>query len=236
MDEAEFDRFADEYHTKHAASIRLSGESPEYFHRYKIDDVAAKLAGSQRTPRRILDFGGGVGNSLEHMRTRFPSSEIVLLDPSAKSLSIAERRHPGAARFQHFDGRSIPFADSTFDLVFAACVFHHIAEEQHVPLLREMRRVLTQGGSLFVFEHNPLNPLTLKAVRDCEFDANALLIRAGTMRNRARGAGFARVRSSFRVFFPHALRYLRPLERYMARVPLGGQYFVQAVKLDGPCR
>ena len=44
MDEAEFDRFADEYYQQHAASIRLSGEAPEYFHQYKVDDVAATLA------------------------------------------------------------------------------------------------------------------------------------------------------------------------------------------------
>jgi ubiquinone/menaquinone biosynthesis C-methylase UbiE len=230
MDEAEFDRFADEYHTKHAASIRLSGEAPEYFHRYKVEDVAARLARSNQAPRRILDFGGGVGNSLEHMERRFPGSEIVLLDPSAKSLRIAERRHPGAAKFHQFDGKSIPFPDNSFDLAFAACVFHHIPEAEHVPLLREIRRVLTAGGNLFVFEHNPLNPLTLKAVHGCEFDANAVLIRAGTMRNRARDAGFAGVRSSYRVFFPHALRRLRRYEGYLEKVPIGGQYFVQALK------
>lgn len=232
MDEAEFDRFADEYYAKHAASIRLSGESPEYFHRYKVDDVADALERSGRQPKRILDFGGGVGNSLEHMRRRFPLSEIVLLDPSAKSLRVAELKHPGIAEFRQFAGRTIPFPDATFDLVFAACVFHHIPEGEHVPLLREIRRVLTEGGSLFVFEHNPFNPLTLKAVRDCEFDDNAVLIRAAEMRDRARHAGFKDPRSSYRVFFPHALRYFRRFEPHMTRLPLGGQYSVHATKLD----
>jgi hypothetical protein len=36
MDEAEFDKFADEYYAKHAASISASGEGPEYFAEYKI--------------------------------------------------------------------------------------------------------------------------------------------------------------------------------------------------------
>jgi ubiquinone/menaquinone biosynthesis C-methylase UbiE len=231
MDEAEFDRFADEYHAKHAASIRLSGEAPEYFHRYKVDDVADTLGRLNRNPARILDFGGGVGNSLAHLRRRFPDSEIVLIDPSLKSLEIAKQRHPLTARFEQFDGTSIPFSDASFDLVFAACVFHHIPAEQHVALLAEIRRVLASGGSLFVFEHNPLNPLTLKAVRDCEFDDNAVLIRAGTMRRRAADAGFRNVRSTYRVFFPHVLRALRPVERYLRRLPLGGQYFIHAEKV-----
>ncbi|TIW90954.1 MAG: class I SAM-dependent methyltransferase, partial [Mesorhizobium sp.] len=37
MLEAEFDQFAREYQEQHAASIRLSGEAPEFFHKYKID-------------------------------------------------------------------------------------------------------------------------------------------------------------------------------------------------------
>jgi hypothetical protein len=43
MDEAEFDKFADEYRSMHAANIRLSGEDPEYFAEYKIADIAAEL-------------------------------------------------------------------------------------------------------------------------------------------------------------------------------------------------
>ncbi|RVA08871.1 class I SAM-dependent methyltransferase, partial [Mesorhizobium sp. M7A.F.Ca.US.002.01.1.1] len=68
MLEAEFDQFAREYQEQHAASIRLSGENPDFFARYKIDDVAATLRRAGVKPRRILDFGAGVGNSLGHMR------------------------------------------------------------------------------------------------------------------------------------------------------------------------
>ena len=40
MNEAEFDKFADEYHASLKAGIALSGESPEYFSEYKIADIA----------------------------------------------------------------------------------------------------------------------------------------------------------------------------------------------------
>ena len=126
--EAEFDQFAREYQQQHAASIRLSGETPDFFAQYKIDDVAARLARSGVKPRRILDFGAGVGNSLGPMRAAFPDSEITLLDPSSQSLDIASKRFPGQADFRPFDGKTIPYADGSFDLAFAACVFHHIPE------------------------------------------------------------------------------------------------------------
>ena len=148
MPESEFDRYAGCYHEQHEASIGLSGEAPDFFAKYKVEDVAAAVAKSGTTPRRILDLGGGIGNSLPHMRRCFPDSEIVVLDPSLESLRIAEARFPGAGVFRHFDGRAIPYEDCYFDLAFTACVFHHVPEEIQIDLLREVRRVLGSGGPL----------------------------------------------------------------------------------------
>lgn len=229
MLKAEFDKFAQDYQDDHAASIRLSGETPEFFAAYKIRDVAARLARRGIKPARILDFGSGVGNSLSHMRAAFPESDIVLLDPSEQSLEIAAKRFPGQAHFQPFDGRQIPYENGHFDLIFAACVFHHIPDDMHVELMQEIRRVLKASGSFFVFEHNPFNPLTLHAVRNCRFDENAVLIKASTMNARLARAGFIQNETVYRMFFPRVLAGLRSMEKYLGRLPLGGQYFVHAI-------
>ncbi|RWN14771.1 MAG: class I SAM-dependent methyltransferase [Mesorhizobium sp.] len=230
MLEAEFDQFAREYQEQHAASIRLSGENPDFFARYKIDDVAATLRRAGVKPRRILDFGAGVGNSLGHMRNAFPDAEITLLDPSRESLDIASKRFPGQAAFTHFDGKTIPFADGSFDLAFAACVFHHIPENLQIGLFAEIGRVLADGGSFFVFEHNPWNPLTTHAVRNCAFDENAVLINSREMRRRMAEAGLADTRIVYRIFFPRMFARLRPFERFLTKVPVGAQYFAHVVK------
>src|SRR4029077_8585681 len=99
-----------------------------------------------------------------------------------------------------------------------------------VALLGEIRRALKPRGARFGFEHNPLNPLTRHAVDTCPFDENAVLIRAPTMRGRALQAGFADARINYRIFFPHALRGLRPLEPRLTWLPLGAQYYVRARK------
>lgn len=222
MERTEFDRFADEYAQQHARNIRVSGETPEYFARYKVQDVARLCAA--RMPARILDFGAGVGASVPHWRAAFPHSSLTCVDVSSRSLAIASERFAQAAEYRVFDGVTLPFAAGSFDLVFAACVFHHVDAVRQVPLLRELRRVLAEDGRLFVFEHNPLNPLTVHAVNTCEFDANAVLIGAGVMRNRLRAAGFGHVALAYRIFFPGALCALRPLERVLTRLPLGAQY------------
>lgn len=228
MREAEFDRFAEQYRQQHASSIRLSGETPDYFARYKIDLVAAAMAAEGRTVRDILDFGGGIGNSVAPMRAAFPRSDLTILDPSRESLRLAEQRFPHQARFQWFDGKTIPCADASYDLAFTACVFHHIPEEEHVSLLREIRRVLRPDGTFFLFEHNPLNPLTLHAVRNCPFDDNAVLIRAAAMRARIAEAGFSTGPARYCVFFPRALARLRMFDRFLTRLPLGAQYYIRA--------
>jgi SAM-dependent methyltransferase len=115
-------------------------------------------------------------------------------------------------------------------VALASCVFHHIPETEHVALLAEIRRVLRPRGLLFVFEHNPLNPLTRRAVDTCPFDENAVLIRAPKMRGRMLDAAFADARINYRIFFPHALRALRGLEPSLTWLPLGAQYYVRASK------
>jgi len=228
MDEAEFDRFAEEYRAVHARNIRASGETPEFFAAYKIADMADRCRILDRAPRTLLDFGGGTGSSLPHLRDRFPAAAITLADVSRRSLDIARGRDVAGVTCLHFDGMALPLPDASQDGALAACVFHHIPTSEHVPLLREIRRVLAPGAPLWVFEHNPLNPLTRHAVATCPFDANAVLIRAGRLQARLRAAGFERTRVAYRIFFPNILRGLRPLEPWLRHLPLGAQYSVEA--------
>lgn len=229
MHDAEFDRHADEYHRLHAQNIRLSGEEPEYFARYKAQD-ALRISGGKLPTPAVLDFGVGIGNSIPFLHASFPDCRIVGLDVSNRSLEIAKARCGDQAQFHHFDGERIPAGDGEFGLVFAACVFHHIEPHRHIAALAELHRVLTPGGWLILHEHNPRNPLTRRAVRDCPFDERAQLINANTMSDRALAAGFVQTTIRYRVFFPSALNLLRPLERWLTWLPLGAQYCLSSRK------
>lgn len=229
MEAAEFDKFADEYLAIHARNVRVSGESPEYFARYKIEQVRRMWAVSgQAPPAAVLDFGTGIGNSLPHLARAFPAARITGLDVSEKSLAVAAARFPDTARLVRFDGGRIPLPKAGFDLIFSACVFHHIEAGEHVPLFAQLRQLLRPEGRLVVFEHNPANPLTRRTVSQCPFDDNAVLIPAATLRERLRAAGFHDVQLAYTFFFPRALAALRPLERAMKWLPLGAQYFTVA--------
>lgn len=236
MKEAEFDEYAERYEALHAASIAITGEGPQYFAEYKIRDIAAAVGRRSVSDAvsgralQICDFGAGVGGSVPFVHRHLPGAELTCLDVSRRSLEVAERRYPQMARYVHFDGLHLPLPDAQFDITFAACVFHHIDPLDHPVLLRELRRILRPGGTLFVFEHNPWNPLAVRAVQSCPFDENARLIRGATMRRRLRAAGFADCAIRYRIFFPHVLSFLRPLEAAMTWLPLGGQYCALARK------
>ncbi len=231
MDEAEFDKFAEEYKRIHAGNIRASGESPEFFAEYKVKE-SAKLVHQHDFPDElsILDFGAGTGVSVPFFRRYLPQAKLTCLDVSRKSLAIGAKRFSSEAEFDHFDGRRIPVSDDAFHLVFAACVFHHIPHELHDCLLIEIFRVLKSGGILIIFEHNPNNPLTVHAVNTCPFDENAVLIRGSKFRELVQRAGFINDRLCYRIFFPAPLSFLRPVERFLTWLPLGAQYYVCAQK------
>ena len=230
MDVAEFDRFADEYTATHADNIRISGEDPAYFARYKIEEVRRRwdLAGRDE-PRAVLDFGTGIGNSLPHLHRLFPGAEVVGVDVSERSLEVAERRFPDAAKLVRYAGEGpVPLEGGRFQLVFSACVFHHIDAAEHGRLLAELRRLLSPGGWLVIFEHNPVNPATRHIVATCPFDEHAVLIPAAELKQREEAVGLRDVEVAYTGFFPGALRALRPLERFMTGLPVGAQYYTLA--------
>jgi ubiquinone/menaquinone biosynthesis C-methylase UbiE len=229
VDVAEFDKFAEEYLAVHADNIKLSGEDPEYFARYKIDELRRRWTGSGRPePMAALDFGTGIGNSIPHLARAFPDAKLAALDVSQKSLEVAERRFGGLADFIQGDGGRMPFEDASFDLIFSACVFHHIDAAEHGAIFGELRRLLRPGGLMAIFEHNPVNPATRHIVATCPFDENAVLIRAGDLKRGQLDAGFRQVDVAYTAFFPGALRLLRPLEPHLAACPLGAQYYTLA--------
>jgi SAM-dependent methyltransferase len=226
MAEAEFDAFTNSYRDQHQASVAFGGFELDYFAQYKAEVTKICCEKSDLNPRNIMDFGSGMGNAVKPLRAAFPDARIECVDVSAESLRECEGLNVANSFTQVYDGITLPYADSSVDLAFTACVFHHIPESDHVMLLKEIRRCLSPHGKMVLFEHNPLNPLTRLAVARCPFDENAVLIHAGEMKRRFLAAGFSSVEVGFRLFVPGFLSSLRPMEKHLEWLPLGAQYYV----------
>lgn len=226
--QAEFDLLADDYYQNHKKNIAITGEVPEYFSRFKVSDFAEYFEG-KNAPSPILDFGSGIGNSIPYFREYFPQSELFCCDVSARSMEISKARFPGNEKYLKIDD-CIPALDQAFDAVFTACVFHHIPHNDHKKWIDELSRVLRPGGVLALYEHNPLNPLTVRSVNTCPIDINARLIRSGQMKRILIDKGWRDVNIEYKIFFPSALKSLRFLEKYMKGVFLGAQWRLTARK------
>ncbi|WP_158883194.1 class I SAM-dependent methyltransferase [Rhodanobacter sp. L36] len=226
----EFDKYAEEYTDLHQASIRASGEDPAFFAAYKTRYMAAWLGDAVRSkPLSVLDFGCGVGNTITHLREAFPSASLNGVDLSGESIRLATESHALEAEFRIIDNTNIPHENESFDVVMAACVFHHIPPAEREHSINEIRRVLKPGGHVFVFEHNMLNPLTLKTVRDCPFDEDAILLPRSELLGLVRRGNFNDVSSRYIVFFPRMLSVLRRAEPWMGWIPFGAQYVVHGI-------
>lgn len=221
--QAEFDLLADDYERQHSANIAMSGEGTAFFAEYKIADLALLARSGGHPHTTLLDFGCGIGNSIPYFRRYFPSASLRCADVSTHSMDIARARFPGSEAYVVVRS-DIGLPSDSQDICFSACVFHHIPHDEHVHWLAELRRVARPGGLMAIYEHNPLNLLTLRAVNTCPLDVNARLITANTLRRRALAAGWVDVSVAYKLFFPAFLRRLRPLEARLQWLALGAQY------------
>lgn len=220
---AEFDRYARNYDAVLTTALGSDGEV-DRFAGYKIDEMSQRLAAS--SVRRVLDFGCGVGRSLPFLREAFPEAEVWGFDPSAECASAAQSRAPSARVVS--DWTMVDTA--SFDCVLAANVFHHVPLHARLAELERCGTLLAPEGSLFVFEHNPFNPVTRRVFDRCPFDRDAVMIAPSDMLRLGRSAGLTVRRCAYTLFLPFRGRMVAALHRALAWLPLGAQYYVQFVR------
>lgn len=225
--DAGFDHYAADYDAALAAGLRATGESRAYFAERRVQWLGERVRGAGRVPPdRVLDFGCGDGDAAPLLRDILGAREVVGVDVSTAMVARASARHPWA-RFTTTD--ALPTMGA-FDLVHVNGVFHHIPVADRGNAAAAIHRALRPGGILAFWENHPWNPGTRWVMRRIEFDRDAILLSPPEARRLLERAGFQLLRTDHLFIFPASLRALRPLERALARLPIGGQYQVLAVR------
>jgi SAM-dependent methyltransferase len=130
-----YDRRASEYEENEAFREEPSEDLPGLLHAISILPLA-----------RVLDVACGTGFLTQHL-----GSEVTGLDQSEAMLEIARRRVPWA-EFVRGDAFRMPFADHSFDRVFASFFYGLLPLEDRGCFLEEARRV---GEELILVEPTP---------------------------------------------------------------------------------
>jgi len=217
----EFDRYASDYDAALNQGLKLTGESRDFYAQRRVTitrDLCQRFAVK---PRRVLDFGCGTGATLPLLRTAFPDAEIIGLEPSAASRAIAERD----TGLRCYAGDELP-ADFRADLIYCNGVFHHIPPAERLAALRIIARALAPEGVFCLWENNPANPGTRWVMSRIPFDRDAVTLWPREARALGGAVNWRVLATSFHFYFPKALQRLRSLERFLVRIPLGGQYLV----------
>src|SRR5436190_3362508 len=198
---AEFDAYDQSYSHIVNRALAFSGMKVDFFARAKVD-YFVELIGSLPLPAtrcEVIDVGCGVANSHPPLcRAYWQARRRRCLS----SLHCQGGRVDPQNEYRSYDGLNLPHPDASFDAASAVCVFHHIPIAQRVGLAKDVRRVLRSGGLFATFEHNPLNPLTMRVVNNCEFDKDAILLRRRETETLLGEAGFRNVDTRFILTLP----------------------------------
>lgn len=135
-----------------AQAFRHESDDPQAFYGLLADDTAQQIAGlTTRTGLRVLDVGGGPGYLADALARDGAWCVTSDVNPAEVGLHGRTPRDVVLA-----DGRDLPFASASFDVVHASNVLEHVS--QPWALLEEMIRVVVPGGLVFCSFTNWLSP------------------------------------------------------------------------------
>ncbi|MBW4509515.1 MAG: methyltransferase domain-containing protein [Scytonematopsis contorta HA4267-MV1] len=159
----------------HHGYYGADGSLPKERRQAQIDLIEELLKWSQVTEaKNILDVGCGIGGSSLYLAQKFNANTTgITLSPvqaerakqRAQSASLSER-----TEFLVANALDMPFADDTFDLVWALESGEHMPDK--VKYMQQCYRVLKPGGTLIMVTwcHRPTDtsPLTQEEQKNLE--------------------------------------------------------------------
>lgn len=235
MTPAEFDRHAASYDGGLDNPVkRLMGNTADQFIAVKARWLLRREPALKTGGLDLLDYGCGAGDLLRVLAGLGARATFAGCDVSTGMLGEAARRWPPsvgpAPALALQEGARTPFADGSFDIVTISAVLHHVPPAERQAVYRELGRVLRAGGRIYVFEHNPRNPLVRYVIARTPIDENAILLDEKEVRRGLLAAAPYDIAADYLMFMPPGLEFLQGVDRLLAWLPLGAQYVVAARK------
>ena len=104
----------------------------------KYEDTISSFSGT------LLDLGCGVGQYSVHFANK--GFDVTSADISERALEYLGRKMPDIKTVRLDMTKPLPFADKSFDVVFANLSIHFFSEKDTVSLIGEVKRILKDNG------------------------------------------------------------------------------------------
>lgn len=218
-----FDNYVEDYEELTNKNLRFFNKSRNYFDSYKIE-IAKEI---YKTPKKVLDFGCGIGLCIPFIKKNFSKSDIYATDTSEKSLNYLSKKYHDINILKTDE---LYNHKNYFDLIIIVGVFHHIIKKERRNLMKEIKSLLKNRGKFIIFEHNPYNFVTRKLVKMCPYDDGVELIKMNELKEIINTSNLKIFDKGFTLFFPSILDFLRKFEKYLKFLPFGGQYYIAGFK------
>jgi SAM-dependent methyltransferase len=142
--------------TQHPVGSRGFFDDLDQYHFEKLHHLLRLVDFHGYSGRRVLEVGCGAGVDLARFAKGGAMVTGVDLAPSAIELARANFAQQGLhGDFRVANGEHLPFADASFDVVFAHGVVQYTADPRR--LVDECRRVLKPGGEAIVQVYNRIS-------------------------------------------------------------------------------
>ncbi len=225
----DFEKHKDIYREEVQGSISFIGKDVDFFTAVKARQLrylAEKYVGKP-SGLKVLDVGCGIGLTDRFLAGHF--GKVYGVDVAKGLVRKAKEINP-SAEYRSYKGKVLPYPDSSMDITFAICVLHHVPPEQHDDFMGELQRVTKENGLIVIFEHNPVNPLTIYAVSRCRLDDDAILLSMGKTHRLITTRNLPIVEKGYILFTPFRGAVFTLLDRALSWLPLGAQYYVAGIK------
>jgi ubiquinone/menaquinone biosynthesis C-methylase UbiE len=110
--------------------------------------MALSYVDTERTIKKVLDFGCGAGNLTNHLTSL--GCEVIASDVSQGFLDlVASRTYAAPVRTVHLNGIDLSnIQNDSVDMVATYSVLHHVPD--YLGILKEFLRVLKRGGVIYI--------------------------------------------------------------------------------------
>lgn len=226
----DFHEFDGEAHKYNQIMEEEFGPNHKKYAEYKVELLHNLLP--VKPNYSILNFGCGVGRDMDYFPYYFGNKiSLYGCDVSKESVEYASALTNEYSYFQSEKTQSIYDQGVMFDIVFIACVLHHIDPIERKYWIKALADNTSDEGYICIFEHNLLNPMTKQKImhpKTSTLDKLDWMLSMKEIINLFSDIGvvFKVYWKGYTLFSPVRRSLILNVEKYMGWCPFGAQQCV----------